>query len=233
MKKSKRPLIGIGPNFSKNKRGKDILGCYLTYIDAIEDAGGDAIILTPSLSQIPRYLKMIDGFLMTGGDDLHPKFFGQKKMPKIPLELSPEKRSRFEIAFAKKFLKTKKPMLGICLGCQTLNVANGGTLYQDLPSQLPRAKNHREVRHLVHLSPYSKLKQITGKKTFTTNTNHHQAIDRPGKNVLIVGRAPDGVVEAIEILGHPFALGLQWHPEELKKSNESSRLFKSFIQACL
>src|SRR5262249_36883835 len=147
------------------KNRPNVFGSYRTYCEAILDAGGSPFILSPFRSEIPLYTKMIDGLLLTGGGDVHPKYFGEK-LPKVKLELSPDERTRFEIKMVQSFLKTKKPMLGVCLGSQTIAVAMGGKLIQDIPTELRTRKNHRKGNHTVWVDRASKLRKIVGKNEF-------------------------------------------------------------------
>jgi putative glutamine amidotransferase len=226
----KRPLIGIAPYIVPTKSKREMVGTYRTYLQSLEKAGAHALVLNPNRQYIPDYLKLLDGLLLTGGDDIHPKFFGQKR-GRAPLELSPDARTTFEMAATKAFLKARKPILGICLGCQTLNVVKGGTLIQDLPSQRPKSDNHKKGMHPILINKRSFLRKLLGKNKAQVNTKHHQSIDRLGKGVLASALSPDGVVEAIELPQYPFVLGVQWHPEERLDTPESKKIFRAFVRA--
>ena len=204
---------------------------YRNYIRPLESAGAITVILSPEPSQIRHYVDTLDGLFLTGGDDIHPKYFGQRKKS-VPMKLSPDKRTIFEIKMARTFVRKKKPFLGLCLGAQTLNVALGGTIIQDLRSQKKEAYNHKMGTHRITLAKNSRLKNILRRDALKVNTNHHQAIDRVGRNLRAVAWSGDGVIEAIEGKGRGFALGIQWHPEEMKNSPSSKKLFSAFVRSC-
>lgn len=227
-----KPLIAIGPHYVKNQRGKGVLGCYENYIGHIERAGGTAIILTPAVEKIDFFLQMADGILLTGGDDIHPKYFRERPLPGVKLELSPDIRTAFDILIIKEAIKRHLPILGICLGCQTLNVALGGTLYQDIRTQVPTSRDHQHGTHNIKLDPTSLLRKTFNRDQIRINSRHHQAIKTPGKGLRVNAISTDGIIEGIEHVSHPFALGVQWHPEEMHRSDSAQRLFKRFVQVC-
>ena len=215
----------------RTKTHRELIGTYRSYVRAVEAAGGDCIVLTPNRRHISNYLTLLDGLMLTGGGDIHPKFF-RARMPKVKLDLSPDERTRFELAITRAFVRNRKPFLGVCLGCQTLNVALGGNLIQDLPSEKPGTREHRKGEHWIHLAAGSRLRKILGRTRVRVNSRHHQAIGRPGRRLKTVALSPDDVVEAIETTNRTFALGIQWHPEEIPHRSESRKLFRAFIRAC-
>lgn len=226
-----RPLIGIAPDIMTKRNGREILASYRAYIDSVETAGGSCIILSPHQTSIQKYLQSVDGLLLTGGDDIHPKYFG-KSLAQTRLKLSHDDRTQFEIGITKAFIQSNLPVLGVCLGCQTLNIALGGTLFQNLKSEHPKAMNHRNGNHSVHIDSGTRLEKILKTNQIHVNSRHHQAVNRLGKSLVVSARAQDGVAEAIESFHHDFVLGVQWHPEELPKRKESKTLFRTFVQAC-
>lgn len=232
MRMSKKPLIGIAPTILKQKKTSDWIGTYRSYIESVQNAGGEPIILTPNIRLAPYYLNMLDGLLLTGGADIHPKYFGQKIPRKGKIDLSPEERTSFELAMVKGFLKRKKPLLGICLGCQTMNIALGGDLIQDLPTERPQTRNHKIGNHSVSILHGTKFQRLIGRKMTSVNSRHHQAVGRLGRGMRISALSKDGVIEAIEVLKHPFAIGVQWHPEIMNQRAESKRIFGAFVKAC-
>ncbi len=225
------PLIGIGPNLLDLPHRRKAVGAYRKYIEAVERAGGISIILAPHPGHVRFYAELCDGLLLTGGGDIHPKHYGTKPLRTAKLRLSPEERTRFDLALIRAFLRARRPVLGICLGAQTLNIARGGTLVMDLVSQRPKSRDHTKGTHPVRVSAGTALEKILGKQKLRVNSRHHQAVDRPGKNLRVVATADDGVIEALEASDRPFAFGIQWHPE-LSDTPDARRLFRAFVRNC-
>ncbi len=241
-----RPLIGISCNYDPN----DFIGAnagrpsfydwnYIsgTYIYGVERAGGTPVILP--VTEDPAALKdavaKMDGILVSGGVDVLPLIYGEP-MESFCQKVVPE-RDEYEILMIREAYRQKKPILGICRGMQVLNVAFGGTLYQDLEAQ--GLKNHSyagridgdHAVHRVDFEPGSILCGVFG-QDLMTNSRHHQAVKDPGENVRITARSEDGVIEGIEISGgHPFTVGVQWHPEMMQETDEHPLIFKAFIDA--
>lgn len=176
-----------------------------------------------------------DGLLIPGGDDIDPKFYGQSKSQlcgkQNPL------RDQLDPALLKAFLPTGKPILGICRGMQMLNVHLGGTLHQDIKSlqtvchQQPKAQT--KVVHTANVTEGSRLHRILGKNKIGINSLHHQAADKLGKDLAVCAMSEDGFVEAMELQGHPFCLGLQWHPEMMaRKFSEHKAILLAFVKEC-
>ncbi|NPV69519.1 MAG: gamma-glutamyl-gamma-aminobutyrate hydrolase family protein [Firmicutes bacterium] len=180
----------------------------------------------------------LDGLLLTGGADIDPRYFGEDPVPGV-YGISVE-RDEMEIALARSFLAVDKPILGICRGLQLLNVAAGGSLIQDIPSQEPRAGEHRLRRtprgwglHEVTISPGTAIERILGKSNARVNSRHHQAIKDVATGLEVTAMACDGVIiEAVESRSHRFVVAVQWHPEDLYPGEDSVRLFSHFIEAC-
>jgi putative glutamine amidotransferase len=163
-------------------------------------------------------LDLLDGLLLAGGVDVDPELYGAARAPET--QHSVRERDEFEIALAKRALERDIPLLGICRGMQVLNVAQGGTLIQDLPSQLGHDEHCRvpgsfdSAEHPVHLAPNSLAAQAAGEERHATLSHHHQGVDRLGEDLVISGWADvDELPEAIEAPDKRFALGVQWHPE--------------------
>ena len=216
-----RPLIGIA---SVNQE---------TYIRAVRDHGGIPVILPNtdgSVAMIDSYLERLDGLIMPGGPDIPPSEYHEEPHPTVsPLS---DDRYTFEKALIHHWIKkSKKPLLGICLGSQWINVASGGSLIQDIPSEV--GGNHRNVNHLISLEADSKLSTIFGSTDFEVNSNHHQAVKNLGEGLRIVAMSPDGIVEATESTDPDrFLIGVQWHPEKLIETDpDQSKLFNAFIKA--
>jgi putative glutamine amidotransferase len=192
-----------------------------TYITAVQAAGAVVLMLPPdaAVSADPDIvLDVIDGLLLAGGADVDPELYGAARAPQT--QHSVRERDDFEIALTRRALERDIPFLGICRGMQLLNVAQGGTLIQDLPSVLGHQEHLRvpgsfeTADHPVHLAPTSVAAQAAGEEHHTTFSHHHQAVDRLGEDLVVSGWADiDDLPEAIELPDKRFALGVQWHPE--------------------
>jgi putative glutamine amidotransferase len=243
---SRPPLIGITADSSGGEQTgcrTDPEGLYSLlsrYCEAVENAGGLSIIIPHSRSrtQIRHLLRRIDGLLISGGGfDIDPAYYGEQPVAKLG-KLNPQ-RTFTELQSIAFGLERDLPMLGICGGAQAINVALGGSLYQDIATQLPAALRHQqEARsdnhgHVIQVTRGTLLYQICGRQRLHVNTTHHQAIRELGKGLAINATAPDGVIEGIESKKHSFVLGLQWHPEVLARREIIQRkIFASFLSAC-
>jgi putative glutamine amidotransferase len=177
-------------------------------------------------------LERLDGLLMPGGADIPPAEYGEAPDPTI--ELLDENRLNFEKALSKAWIQqTRKPLLGICLGSQWINVLHGGSLVQDIPTEI--GGNHRGTTHLVKLEPGTRLHTIFGEAEFEVNSWHHQAVDKAGlgKDLKVAARSTDGVIEATETTDpQRFLIGVQWHPEKLMPDDQrQAKLLKAFVEA--
>ena len=176
------------------------------------------------------------GVVLAGGADLPTSWYDQEPLQGAGLELVSEARPRFEREVVDEFLARDKPVLGICYGCQFLNVYRGGALIQDiglqLPARVPPLEHADGNIHNVRLERDSRLFQIVGEAEFEVPSYHHQAISRPAPDGLISARAPDGVLEAVEWRGPEWMLGVQWHPERAPDSQATRRLCEAFAAAC-
>jgi putative glutamine amidotransferase len=236
-----RPIIGITTDIETrlNSRGVDEERYFLktALTNAVEKAGGMPIIIPflKSLAEVSSIIKNLNGLIISGGDfDIDPKFYGESRMKKC----GPAKpdRTKSEILLLKEALKADLPVLGICGGEQLINVYFGGTLYQDIPSQVAGALRHSQQEphhtptHDVKIAQNSFLHSITSVKTMKVNSTHHQSIKNAGKGLKVSATAPDGGIEAVEMNGK-FLLGVQWHPEFLTKNKAHLSIFKAFIKA--
>ncbi len=211
------------------------------YLAAVQDAGGVPVPLPPQLDarSLSALAERLDGLLLTGGGDLDPALFNEPPHPTL-LEVS-RARDTLELALVRNFLRALRPILAICRGIQVLNVALGGTLYQDVASDPGTEIQHQQKEprdqptHPVKVVPGSFLARILGSEELLVNSMHHQAVKALGQGLRLVASAPQGIVEGVELEesdpGH-FVLGVQWHPEELvAKDPTARRLFHAFIDA--
>jgi putative glutamine amidotransferase len=185
-------------------------------------------------------LERLDGLLLSGGEDIAPTCYGQDVEPWTGLV--DKARDRSEIGLVRRWLATEKPLLAICRGHQVLNVALGGSLIQDIMAQVPNALDHAYVPgrpmetivHTVEIEAGSRLAAILGGPELAVNSAHHQAVARPGQDLTVVARAPDGVLEATELAEHPFCVSVQWHPEAMLRTSATMLpLFVSFVSTAL
>jgi putative glutamine amidotransferase len=203
------------------------------YVLAVRQAGGVPVILPDTgddPAAIAGYLECLDGLLLPGGADIPPAEYGESPHPTV--EVLDPKRFQFEKALGKAWIeRTDKPLLGICLGSQWINVFHGGSLVQDIPSEI--GGNHRETTHPVLLEPGTRLQRIFGETEFEVNSWHHQAVDGLGKNLRVAARAADGVIEATETTDPArFLIGVQWHPEKMLPGDvRQAKLLTAFVEA--
>lgn len=201
-----RPLIGITVDIENGYyRLRD------EYVEAVVKAGGMPFLIPP---QMPSSIaEIIDGLIIPGGDDPDPSYYNEEPHPLT--KIVSKRRSDFELSLLGSFIKTGKPILGICYGMQLINILFGGTLYQDIKSQLRHSIDHRDD-HIITVkeNPFFSVRE-----SLTVNSSHHQAIKDSGKGLEVFAEAEDGVVEAVYLKGHPLMIGLQWHPErQLKRT---------------
>ncbi|HKY70495.1 MAG TPA: gamma-glutamyl-gamma-aminobutyrate hydrolase family protein [Nitrospira sp.] len=239
-----KPLIGVTPDFNAGDR-KEWGGQEPTYflraryIRAIEDLGGIPIVLplVADLGARRRLLTQIDGLVLTGsGPDLAPELYGERQRYKF--RVMSQRRATFELEMAQLARAADVPLLGICGGMQALNVAFGGSLYQDIDSQRPRPLRHRQalpatqLSHAVKVAPKSLLGRIVKTGTMRVNSSHHQSVKEVAPSMKASAVAPDGIIEAIESPSERFLLGVQWHPEFLfDRHRLHRRLFEAFLAA--
>ncbi len=223
-----RPIIGITGNFSY---GEDLFWLKRHYIASVNRAGGVGIILPPTedIDILNHYINMCNGFLFSGGGDIDPNYWGE--MPDRSLgEINPL-RDSFEYKLAQKVLGSSRPILGICRGCQLLNVAMGGTLIQDISSRISHTQRAPRdyTFHAIVIDEGSILRKIINASSIRVNSFHHQAIKKLGEGLKVSALAPDGIIEAVESTKHSFVLGVQWHPESLTDKN-SYLLFRALVE---
>jgi putative glutamine amidotransferase len=241
MKRLGRPLVGITPDVAASPRAREpLIIIQERYARAVEAAGAVPLVLPvlPSPTSMRAMIENLDGLVVSGGNfDIHPRFYGEKPIRSLG-EIKQE-RTEFELGLIGLALKRDLPLLGICGGAQAINVALGGSLYQDIDTQYPERVEHQRSGlknrggHEVAIHDKTKLRKIVGKSRLVVNTTHHQAVKQPGKNLLVDATAEDGIVEGIESTVHRFVIGVQWHPEFLIHRDAAQRkIFAAFVQAC-
>jgi len=233
LKMTPKPWIGI-PTRSYEKTNS--IGQNRPYVEAVLWAGGLPLFI-PSVDPpvVQAYLDRIDGVLLPGSPtDINPSHYGAEPHSKLG-KPSPE-RDAADFALLEFAEREKLPVFGICFGVQSLNVFRGGSLVQDIPSVVSNPATHdREgdpaARHIVHLTEGSLVARLAGSRDVEVNSFHHQAIEKPGRNLRVVATAPDGVIEGVEDTTGRFIVGVQWHPEREWSADPFSRaLFTAFLK---
>jgi putative glutamine amidotransferase len=231
------PRIGINCDSFANPETR-IFGVREPYLRAIHAAGATPVVIpfleTPD--QFAAALETVDGCIMTGGDDFRAERLGVPLHP-AAVPVIPE-RDRSDFLLLDALLARRIPLLAICLGMQELNVHLGGTIFQHLPDERPGDVTHmgppgtaRFVAHPIGVAPASLLSEIwDNAESASINSAHHQAIDRPGRDIQPVATAPDGLIEAVALPGHPFCLGVQWHPERMPDDPRQRALFEALTR---
>lgn len=210
------------------------------YIESIKRVGADTRLLAFDAAPADT-VKDLDGLLLTGGEDVDPARYGEVPHPSTG-PINP-RRDDFEMELVARAIADGLPTLGICRGIQVLNVACGGDLIQDIPSQVPGALNHKvtkqrfELAHDVWVTRGSRLwtmleERLGQDDVCPVNSRHHQSVRRLADRFETSATAPDGVIEAIERPSHPFCIGVQWHPENFWRTGEFRALFEALLEAC-
>ncbi len=225
------PLIGITSDYEPATQDKSALtSAPFAYARAIADNGGVPIILpTIDDEQVLRaYLERLDGLVLIGGDDIPPRVYGEQPHETVR-PLTPE-RYEFERQFIDRWLASGKPVLGVCLGMQFANVVRGGTMIQDIPSEIGKTVDHRKY-HRVRIDSGSSLARILGAEEASVLSSHHQAVDGLGRNLRAIARSEDGVVEALERTDGGFGLFVQWHPEAMTDRAHRDAIYGTLVRA--
>jgi putative glutamine amidotransferase len=240
-----RPYIGItcGTFYDRDWCPPSV-GHRKTYVDAVVRAGGVPLLIPPidDLEALRAIYDQIDGLLLSGGGDIQSTYYGEEPHPKLGM-VDPA-RDQMELPLARWAVAGGKPVLGICRGIQVLNVAMGGTLYQDIPSQLESVLQHdlsyakqdwTFFAHDLRLDAGSHLAEMFGTTLLPTNSLHHQSLKDVATGLRAVGWAPDGVVEAVEGSNGHFLIGVQCHPEALQAVADPrwQALFQRFVESCV
>jgi putative glutamine amidotransferase len=232
------PIIGITTNQSTNAKGQPTVMLMQSYINAVIQAGGVPVLI-PSLVAEDGWdavYSRLDGILFSGGGDIALEFSPGEPHPRIDgVDLA---RDSIELKMVQAAVSDGKPFLGICRGCQVMNVALGGTLYTHIPDQLPGALDHdypgnmrRVLAHKVKLEEGTHIAEIHGEQILQVNSLHHQGLKDIPPSLRVAGHAPDGLVEAIELSDHLFGMAVQWHPEWLTDQESTRNLFRKFVEA--
>jgi putative glutamine amidotransferase len=217
---------------------KDSIWMLPGYMKGLEEAGAVPVILPLTVSEavLKKAADFFDGFLFTGGHDVDPKLYGEAKTDRCG-EVC-EMRDQMEAyLFREAVLNQNKPTLGICRGIQLFNALLGGSLYQDLPTELSNSVGHAKgppydaPAHTVRLLPESPLGKLVGKERLEVNSYHHQGINRIAEGLEVMARADDGLVEAVYMPDHCWVWAVQWHPEFSLDDETSKKIFASFVGA--
>ncbi|CAD2072288.1 gamma-glutamyl-gamma-aminobutyrate hydrolase family protein [Phocicoccus pinnipedialis] len=229
-----KPLIGVTANLVDENR----LSLHQSNYNRIIEAGGVPVMLpiNDDETTIQALIERLDGIVFTGGADVNPIYYNEDPLQQLQ-EISPG-RDAFEFALAEAALKSRTPILAICRGAQVINVACGGTLYQDIPTQVgASAMQHVQLAvnehasHSVTIDPQSQFAGIYSDAKIMVNSFHHQSIKTPGSGLKAVAHSNDSIIEAIESTTDHYLLGVQWHPEYIV-DEDTNLLYRTFVNAC-
>jgi putative glutamine amidotransferase len=233
------PLIGLTTSRQINTHNYPVLYTAEAYVQAITEAGACPVLIPLGLPEatLRDMLTGLDGVVLTGGGDVHPKYYHADENPLI--DSIDEDRDRVEIQILQDAMQQSIPFLGICRGLQVINVALGGNLYADISEQRPQSLRHNcfpekprhHLAHTVEIRGESHLGHILKTPLIQVNSMHHQGIEILAPGLKATAYAPDGLIEAFEIPGYPFGLAVQWHPEWLREHAEMRALFQAFVSA--
>lgn len=230
-----RPRIGI--TLGMDETGRRYL-LKRAYADAVLAAGGLPVLVPHGDGSVAAlYLEQCDGLVLSGGHfDIPPERYGETRRPSCGR--TQEARTDFEWGLCQAALASRLPLLGVCGGMQLMNVVRGGTLWQDLPADLGLRHEQPEPKdlpsHPVEIVAETLLARLVGAAPLPANTTHHQAVKAPGTGLLVSGRTADGVIEALELPGATFALGVQWHPESVVRHEpRHAAIYGGLVKAAL
>jgi putative glutamine amidotransferase len=244
MKESPKPLIGCVTyrKIAAQSNPIPLFALMPSYIEAVAAAGGAPVLIPLGLDEatLLTILNQLDGLVLTGGGDIAPEVYGAEHADMV-YDVDRD-RDRVELFLAREAVAREKPVLAICRGHQMLNVALGGTLYEDVQEIMPGAMKHdffgdmprNHQAHEVTIDPDSKLAATLGRTSIAVNSLHHQGIRDLAPGLVSSAYAPDGLIEGVESPVHPFAVGVQWHPENLIHDEPAMLdLFRGLIQAAV
>lgn len=227
-----QPLIGI-TTYGRDE--SDHLSLPAAYVDAVRRAGGLPLLIPPGEPALNQLLDRLDGLILTGGGDVDPVLYHGQPHETIYM-LDPE-RDHSEIDLVRLVAQSDLPTLGICRGAQVINVALGGSLIEHVPDETDGTVTHRAapsgpLTHCVRIVPDSRLAGVLAANEVEIASWHHQAIRQPAPGLTVVARAPDGLIEAVELPDHPWFVAVQWHPEITAKADPTQqRIFDAFVAA--
>ncbi len=233
-----KPLIGITTSTFTTEQGWEYNRAYVAMIQAVAEAGGLPVLVPISIDDeaLRGIYERLDAVLLPGGGDMRPNIYGAEAHPLT--DNIDDARDHVEVNLTRWAVDDDLPVLGICRGHQVVNVALGGTLIQDVPSEIGSNISHnvtvpRDSRpHEVNIDPSSRLASILGTTTIAVNSLHHQSVGVAAPDTCVTAYSPDGVVEALEMPQKKFVLSVQWHPEDLYRDDPAmKRLFKAFVEA--
>ncbi len=235
------PLIGITAYRNREPSGHNQFSIGENYIQSLIQAGACPFMIPSGLkdADVNHLIACLDGLLLSGGGDIHPRYYDASENPAVnEVDLD---RDHLEFNLLERCLALKLPLFGICRGLQVINVGLGGTLYEDIQEQKPSAIQHEfstgwsrdYLAHEVNLAPESWLAHLFGETHIQVNSLHHQGIRRLSNKLEALGRAPDGLIEALQINDYPYGFAVQWHPEEMQSDPKMQALFRSFVEAAM
>lgn len=230
-----KPVIGLVAHYRSIEQNYAQMD---KYVFALRNHGADCLMIPTGkeIDNIPKVVALFDGIVIPGGADVDPAFYRSERS--IYCGMSNLTNDRYELELIKEAYRQRKPILGICRGLQLINVAFGGTLYQDIPSEIETEAEHnvspddKEKYHTVKVEKNTRLHTLLNADLVKTNSSHHQCVKQLAKDFKISARCTDGIVEGIE---HKEAniVGVQWHPERMAEEKEQSSLFETFVQSCM
>lgn len=229
-----KPLVGIGADIAHKQGERDRAFAYTTYTESLRRAGAIPVIIPPQPENAREIVEELDGLVLAGGDDCDPAVYGEQRHPSV--EPMDPRRQNNDLSLARAARDRGIPTLAICLGVQVMNVAAGGTLIQDIASQVDTDIDHASEpmnrhRHEVVVEQGTKLANIVKSRELNVNSSHHQAIRTVGDGLRVTAHAPDGIIEGLEDPSRPFYIGVQWHPEDMSGEQSASTLFGAFVDA--
>lgn len=232
----KKELLG---DKIRGSRGQELSICTCDYINAVRKAGGVPVVapVTGDEEEIDALIELADGVLFSGGEDVHPKYYNE--VISVSNMKIINRRDEFEIKLARKILEDSRPVLGICRGMQVLNVAAGGTLYQDIDTYVDTDVSHSnpgffkwDISHYVNIEKNTRLYDIYRNEKNAVNSFHHQAVREAAERFRVSAWAEDGIIEGMELESDRFFVMVQWHPEMMQdKFEDELEIFRHFVKS--